>query len=100
MIFKLLGLTSVYTHPYEIHERVIKKGTSREEKAASRTQIMKEEEFLLLGKLKPECSNNNSERIAECTYFTHIKTVFAKVKYYSNKMIYGLYCKFSARPVN
>lgn len=90
MIFKLLGVTSVYTHPYEIHECVIKKGTSREEKAAPRTQIMKEEELLLLGKLKPECSNNNSERIAECNYFTHVGTLFAKMEYYSNKMIYGL----------
>lgn len=53
MITKFLGLisvTSTYTHPYELHECVIKKGTSREEKATSRTQIMKEEEFLLLGK--------------------------------------------------
>lgn len=93
MIIKLLGLrsvTSVHTHPYEIHESVIKKGTSREEKAASRTQIMKEEEFLLLGKSKPECSNSNSERITECNYFTHIKTLLAKMEYYSNKMIYGL----------
>lgn len=54
---KLVGVTLAYTHSYEIHECVIKKGTSGEEKAASRTQIMKEEEFLLLGKLKTECCN-------------------------------------------
>lgn len=93
MITKFLGLisvTSTYTHPYELHECVIKKGTSREEKATSRTQIMKEEEFLLLGKWKPECSNNNSERIAECNYFKHIELLFVKMEFYSNKMIYGL----------
>lgn len=51
---------------------------------------MKEEEFLLLGKLKPECSNNNSERIAEYNYFTHIETLCAKTEYYGNEMLYGL----------
>jgi len=51
------NIEQVYTHSYEICECIIKKGTSGEEKAASRTQIMKEEEFLLLNKFKTElCS--------------------------------------------
>jgi len=61
----LLGVTSVYTYPYEIHKRVVKKGTSGEEKAASRTQIMEEEEFLLLRKLKTECCNTTSDGTAQ-----------------------------------
>lgn len=62
------GYISNYTHSYEFRECVVKKGTSGEEKAASRTQIMKEEEFLLLGKLETECCNINSYGTAERDY--------------------------------
>lgn len=36
---------------------------------------MKEEEFLLLGKLKTECCNIASDRTAEHDYITHVETV-------------------------
>lgn len=78
LILSLLGVTLVYTHSYEIYECVINKGTSGEEKAASRTQIMKEEEFLLLDKLKTECCNTTSDGTAEHEYFTRWDSVHKK----------------------